>query len=70
MIYWVGYTQKFSEGDWRNGYYHGFCEASNAEEAIKIWYPSTFKNIPGDQLQVFECGNNFERILVHTVEKK
>ena len=61
-IYWVGFTQKFEEGNWRNGYYNGLIEAENPSHALELWYGECQ---PPDLIQVFEHRNE-EWILVHT----
>ena len=62
-MYWIGYTQTFDDGDWRNNYHHGFREAVNAQEALKVQYGN---HNPPHLIQVFEWIEG-ERILRHTV---
>ena len=64
-IYWVGFTQEFEEGNWRNGYYHGMIEAKDPGDAIRGWYGTM---TPPDMLQVFEYKPEQRiKVLVHTV---
>lgn len=63
-IFWVGYTQEFPDGDWRNGYYHSFCEATDPYHALIKWYDDPLKARSG--LQVWRCDGGI-RTLVYTV---